>query len=92
MIQNALIPRRSPSQLLDSLPLNHNRRRSRTCVGLEPNHQRDRGAVDQGGQSRHPLDASFCHRFRAKVRLLLGVIAYNSAICAPLGLPVVIQS
>jgi hypothetical protein len=36
------------------------------------------GAVDQGGQRRHPLDPASCHRFRAKeVRLLLGVIAYN---------------
>src|SRR5712691_6434235 len=33
---------------------------------------------DQGEQSRHPLDALSCHRFRAnEVRLLLGVIAYN---------------
>ena len=51
--------------------------------------------MDQGGQSRHPLDPALsCHRFRAnEVRLLLGIIAYNLGnLLRRLVLPFTIQS
>ncbi len=49
---------------------------ARVMRELQP--ARHGGAVDQGRESGHPLDAPLRHRFRAnEVRLLLGVIAYN---------------
>jgi hypothetical protein len=54
----------------------------------------DGGAVDQGGQRNHSLDAPVMPPFRAnEVRLLLGVVAYNLGhLLRRLVLPLAIQS